>query len=265
MIALINDLTIQPGNTWVVGSRFADYKGGQFASGRFAEWELQPLDDALRLELARRLLPALHRMMRNLAPAATEARLSPTGFVSALAAHPRAAAWGENPLLFSLAAVVYAQTGTLPQGRAALYAAVVAATLATCAPDPTDHVRLRKLLAQMALRLHQIRGRAFSRADLRAALVATIGERDDTEVTLTRLVNSGALDVLAHSMSWRMSMAQLAPKQDCAGCGRWPPNARRQRATSAICVYSWRWLLWPKRQTAAPSGRHAWARSRCHC
>ncbi|HLY30253.1 MAG TPA: HEAT repeat domain-containing protein, partial [Ktedonobacterales bacterium] len=197
LIALINDLAAQSGNTWVVGSRFADYKGGQFAAGRFTEWELQPLDDALRLELARRLLPAFRRLF-VLTPTAAHRRLSPTGFVNALAAHPRAAAWGENPLLFSLAAAVYAQTGALPQSRAALYAAVVDATLATRAPDLTDRASLRAMLAQVALRLHQTRGRAFSRDDLHAALVATCGKSSETDANVVRLIGSGALDVVAH-------------------------------------------------------------------
>ena len=50
-------------------------------------------------------------------------------FVTTLEKHPHAAAWGDNPLLFSLAAVVFVKTGGLPASRATLYHNVIEAVL----------------------------------------------------------------------------------------------------------------------------------------
>ena len=59
IIRQINELARRNGNIWIVGSRFTDYKGGQFQQGQFQEWELQPLDNERRLKLATQLLPEL--------------------------------------------------------------------------------------------------------------------------------------------------------------------------------------------------------------
>ena len=57
MIRIVNEHATSTGNIWIVGSRFTEYKGGQFRRGQFAEWELQPMTHGLRQELAHRLLP----------------------------------------------------------------------------------------------------------------------------------------------------------------------------------------------------------------
>src|SRR6185437_7239042 len=145
---------------WIIGSRFTEYKGGQFGRERFAEWELTPLDHALRLELAQRLLAAL------------ASSADPVAFISALEAHLQTRAWGENPLLLSLATVAYARAGHLPTSRAALYHDVVAAVLATRASDAVQRHALYEILASLALRLYQVKGRTFTRADLRAQVTA---------------------------------------------------------------------------------------------
>jgi NACHT domain len=44
IIALINREAVRCGGTWIIGSRFTEYKGGQFIHGQFTEWELQALD-----------------------------------------------------------------------------------------------------------------------------------------------------------------------------------------------------------------------------
>src|SRR5207302_851752 len=110
-IRLINDLASSTGNTWVVGSRFTDYKGGQLKRGQFREWELQPMSPDVRRELARRLLPELHS---HISTSREMGEKDPSLFVTMLESHPRVAAWSENPLLFSLAGVVFMRTGTLP-------------------------------------------------------------------------------------------------------------------------------------------------------
>ena len=107
MISLINREALRCGGTWVIGSRFTEYKGGQFAYGQFAEWELQPLDQVMRLELARHLFPILADMLHRV-PAS-----SPEAFLEALEEDERIASWGENPLLFSLTAIVSVQEGNV--------------------------------------------------------------------------------------------------------------------------------------------------------
>ncbi len=107
MIALVNSLASDQGNIWLVGSRFTDYKSGQLKSGQFAEWELLSMTPQLRRELAEKLFPELCRLLLFEANPC----LSPSDFVNLLENHPQAATWGENPLLFSLAAAVFVKTG----------------------------------------------------------------------------------------------------------------------------------------------------------
>ena len=110
MIHLINTYAASTGNIWIIGSRFTEYKGGQFQRGQFAEWELQPMTHRLRQELAHRLLPELDRHFRCYQ---NQIRAEPLAFVYRLEAHSQAATGGENPLLFSLAAVVFVRLGAL--------------------------------------------------------------------------------------------------------------------------------------------------------
>ncbi len=197
MIRLVNELASRPGNTWVVGSRFSEYKGGQFKRGQFAEWELQPLDHDLRLQLAQRLLPELHRLLSGRdAPSEDE----PAVFVRTLEFHQRAAAWGENPLLFSLAAVVFARTGALPSSRAALYQQVTDAIFETREQDPTRRKMQCHVAADLALDLYRTKGRTFTRDDL-VLLLPELRQRQRenwaTEEMVNHVVTSGILDVVA--------------------------------------------------------------------
>ena len=93
IIELINTWASSAGNTWVVGSRFTEYKGGQFKRGQFSEWELLPMNHAMRQELAQRLLSELQRLLQK----PHRILLSPLAFLNLLEHHPRAAAWGEIP------------------------------------------------------------------------------------------------------------------------------------------------------------------------
>jgi HEAT repeat protein len=197
IIRLINELAARPGNTWVVGSRFTEYKGGQFKRGQFAEWELLPLDYEMRQHLALRLLPELYRLLpRTDASAVPE----PAMFVQRLEYHQRAAAWGENPLLFSLAATVFTRTGTLPTGLAALYQQVIDAVLEMREPDPTRRKMLQRAVAGLALELYRIKGRTFTRDDI-VTLMPAVRQREhenwSTEEMVNRIVASGLLDVVA--------------------------------------------------------------------
>lgn len=124
IIEQVNVWGAEKGNVWIIGSRFTEYKGGQFTRGQFTEWELLPMTHDLRLELALGLIPELQRHLVNI-----NTSLSSEAFVRILEEHPRAAAWGENPLLFSLAAVVFLTIEHLPPSRAILYREVVEAIL----------------------------------------------------------------------------------------------------------------------------------------
>src|SRR5260370_24061655 len=120
------------------------------------------MDHQLRLELAERLLPELQWLLRE----APEKSLSPATFVKLLEDHPQAAAWGENPLLFSLAAVVFLRTGGLPSSRAMLYREVIDAILKTREESSIWRNVLLRLLSQFALWLHEKKGRVFTINDL---------------------------------------------------------------------------------------------------
>ncbi len=199
MIRQINQWAEKSGNSWIVGSRFTDYKGGQFEQGQFQEWELQTLDEPRRQQLAAQLLPELQRQL----PAFPQATLplDPPDYVRALGEHRQAASWGENPLLFSLGAVVYIRRGTLSGSRALLYCEVIDALLETGEPDVQKRATLRPILAASALELYQTRGRTFSRADLHETLTRLNSSQQaiwNVEEALYRVLNSGLLDVVTY-------------------------------------------------------------------
>lgn len=193
MIEWVNAWAAESGNTWVIGSRFTEYKGGSFKHGRFAEWELLPMDHQLRLELAERLLPELQRLLQNV-PKQSQ---SPATFVKLLEDHPQAAAWGENPLLFSLAAVVFLRTGGLPTSRAMLYREVIDAILKTREASPVWQNVLLRLLTQFALWLHQ-KGRVFTIDEL-VSFLANSQEKswEETADLAERILRSGMMEPVA--------------------------------------------------------------------
>jgi HEAT repeat protein len=198
IIRLINELASESSNTWIIGSRFTEYKGGQFRRGQFTEWEIQPLDHTLRQQLAQGLIPKIHQLLRGTRQITND---ESSVFVRQLEAHPRASAWGENPLLFSIAAVVFVSTGMLPSSRTLLYQQITNVVLETREPDPTRKRMLRYVLADLALELYRTRGRTFTRDDL-LILLPEVRERQHenwpTEEMVDRIVTSGVLDVVAH-------------------------------------------------------------------
>ncbi len=193
IIEQINTWAAEKGNIWIIGSRFTEYKGGQFTRGQFAEWELLPMTHELRLELAEHLLPELQQNLSHV-----HTSLSPETFVQLLEQHPRAAAWGENPLLFSLAAVVFLTIKHLPPSRATLYREVIEAILRAKNPDQFDVLLLQRILAEFALWLYQNQGRAFSTNDLMTFLLdkqrKSWGECSDIA---RRIVSTGIIEVVA--------------------------------------------------------------------
>ncbi len=194
MIELINTWTYRPGNTWIIGSRFTEYKGGQFKQGQFYEWELLPLNHSLRLGLAKRLLPELQLLL----PSLHESILAPETFVDMLEQHPNAATWGENPLLFSLAAVVVLQTGGMPTGRARLYHNVIEAVLKTREQDQFWCNLLLRILTSFALWLHQEKGRTFTSDDLLSFFTEIQGKSWAEAAEMTRrVISSGVMEIVA--------------------------------------------------------------------
>jgi HEAT repeat protein len=194
MIELINNRASSAGNTWVIGSRFTEYKGGQFKQAQFAEWELLPMNHALRMELAQRLLPELQRLL-PLVQQGTP--LSAASFVTVLEQHPQASTWGDNPLLFSLAAVVFLQTRGLPSSRATLYQRVIGAVIETHEQDSMQRKLLLRQLSHFACWLHLSKGRDFSSDDLLAFFIDVEHKHEEEAAGLSyRIVSSGIMDVV---------------------------------------------------------------------
>jgi len=196
-IRLINEWASTTTSIYVVGSRFTDYKGGQLRSELFTEWELLPMNPSLRRELAKRLLPELCRLMR---PEEVWIEGKGSVFVDLLEQQEQIAAWSENPLLFSLSAMAFVSTGTLPSSRTLLYQEVIDAILILREPDRTWQEMLRSALAFLALELYQEKGRTFTRNDL-LRLLRLLRKRQDeywnTEEIVYRVLDSGIVDVVA--------------------------------------------------------------------
>jgi HEAT repeat protein len=194
IIALLDREAARCGGTWIIGSRFTEYKGGQFAQGQFAEWELQPLDKEMRLELAKHLLPLISHLLQQPATSSAE------DFIEVLDKDARLAEWGTNPLLFTLAAIVYAQTGMLPGSRATLYRECIEIMLVGRIPDQQARAELRNLLADISLQLYQTRGRNFTVPELFELLTTRYPDASYQAHSdmVARILDAGLLDVVAH-------------------------------------------------------------------
>lgn len=201
VIAFLNQEAVHSQGTWIIGSRFTEYKGGQFAHSQFAEWELQALDKQARLTLAQQLLPALYDalygdMEQNQKPAMPSAQ----AYVWQLQGQAQIATWGENPLLFSLTAVLYIQAGSLPGSRAVLYAQVTEAMFTMRIHDAAQLTHVRSVLAEMALEFYQTQGRSFRITDVLEWLPSQVPDQNTQSLydTLTQLLDSGVLEPVAY-------------------------------------------------------------------
>ena len=192
MVRWINLWASRPGNTWIVSSRLADYKEGQFAEGQFIEWGLQPMDHQLRSHLAQQLLPQLQKHIRN-----AHSSIDPTAFVEALEKHPRAATWGENPLLFGLAALVFVRVGRLPSARSILYKEATNVIIEAHEPEVWKQVELRLAAAVLAKRLYSAQQYTFKARELFVVVQKMYKDqaitREPTEMT-ARILTSGILE-----------------------------------------------------------------------
>ncbi len=242
VIALLNHEAPRCQGTWIIGSRFTEYKGGQFAPSQFAEWELQALSMQERLALAHQLLPALYETLYS----HVEEKLKPAfplveAYVEELQRSTQIAPWGENPLLFSLAAIPYVQTGRLPASRAVLYTQVTEAMLAMRIHDAEQRAELRQVLAEIALEFYQTRGRNFSATDVLEFLPTLLPRQPVASpyTILARLLDSGVLEPAAYQVygfKHQMFQEYLAA---CALARRCMDAAQRQN--------TWH-LLWRKRR-----------------
>lgn len=180
VIRMINRDAGRYGGTWLVGSRFSDYKCQQFDQALFLEWEIKSLTPEQQTILARDLLPKLYRAVHGRHDH-TNSRNNTQRFLEELAANPQANAWGQNPLLFSLAAYVFVVQDHLPPTRSELYRTFVDAGIQSRAAIlPYDRSTLHVAIADVALRLFQDRGRTFSRDDLYERLLVTRGALNET-------------------------------------------------------------------------------------
>ena len=201
VIAFLNKEALRCLGTWIIGSRFTEYKGGQFAHSQFTEWELQVLDERERLTLARQLLPTLYdALYRDVAQNLKPAMPSAEAYIEELQQCTQIATWGENPLLLSLTAVLYTQTGRLPASRAVLYAQVTEAMFTMRIHDVRQRAELRHLLADIALEFYQTRGRNFSITDVLEFLSSQAPNQNTQSLyaTLTLLLNSGVLEPVTY-------------------------------------------------------------------
>ena len=215
-----NVLASDPGNIWIIGSRFSEYKGGQFKRGRFSEWELQPLTHQLRHELAERLLPELHKHIHE----STEIDgRTPTSFVSALEGHIQASTWGKNPLLFSLAAVAFVRSGVLPSSRTALHQQVIDAILETRQKSSLRKAVLHRVVSSLALELHKEKRRTFTQDTLLRFLAEIRLRHKENWGTMEmaqRIINSGLLEVVARGTYgfWHLTFQEYLAAADLAHC-----------------------------------------------
>jgi HEAT repeat protein/GTPase SAR1 family protein len=200
IISWINELAIRPelSAACIIGSRFTEYKGQEFTKSQFTEWELKPLTRQLRLQLSQRLLPLIHKAVYGENSIAICSSIS---FVETIERHQQAAAWGENPLLFNLAAYVFViRDGQLPRSRAELYREIVDATLRSRERDDDRREETKRAIAQLALKLYQFQGRTFSRRKIQEELPkvrARLNENWEPTEMIKRILNSGMLDTVA--------------------------------------------------------------------
>ena len=201
MVDKINDLVSDAGNIWLISSRFAQYKGGQFKQRQFIEWELLPMVPETQQQLADKLFALLHEWRPSLV-AVEDAR---PAFEELLRRHTHADTWGENPLLFSLAAIVFMQTGGLPLSRAMLYREVIDAVLSRRQTDPLARDHLLRLFMSFALWLQQFKeGRTFTREDI-FIFLEDVQRRawSDVETITEKITQSGIIDEAGDIYSFR--------------------------------------------------------------
>ncbi len=172
---------------------FHRVQGRLFQTWAICRMGITPYGSPIAARIGGASPPELQRLLQNV-PKQSQ---SPATFVKLLEDHPQAAAWGENPLLFSLAAVVFLRTGGLPTSRAMLYREVIDAILKTREASPVWQNVLLRLLTQFALWLHQ-KGRVFTIDEL-VSFLANSQEKswEETADLAERILRSGMMEPVA--------------------------------------------------------------------
>jgi HEAT repeat protein len=186
---------IKATGTIIISSRFAE-NNDIFIANEFSAWGLRALDDKQREKLAERLISVFRPTLDLVGSQETAQK-----FITQLQEHPQAGTWKENPLLFSLAAYVSANSpdGELPASRTVLYGRIVDGILTAREPNRDRRESLRRSLAALALRFYETRGRDFTRSDLYDYLplirsdLHEIWELDDM---IPRILGSGLVDLV---------------------------------------------------------------------
>ncbi len=190
----ITGLPSQPAGAIVVTSRLADFASNPFKD-RFTEWQVREITHDARVALATALFEPFKRELHISAPR------NALDFVSQLERHAKAAEWGGNPLLFSLAAYAFVAKGDLPPARSALYGTVVDALIAAKDHDRIDERRW--VLGELALALYQSATPApeaeqstkqFATRELAALLSGVYDRPAETGVMVEWVKNPGILD-----------------------------------------------------------------------
>jgi HEAT repeat protein/transcriptional regulator with XRE-family HTH domain len=196
VITWINVQASEPGNVWIISTRFNEYGGAQFLPP-FPEWELTPLTHQAREQLAQGLFSELAQRTSDGANAQFP---TSSQFVSALEKHRQAAHWGKNPLLFSLALNSFYRTGAFPSSRVALYKETIATLVATRQENRNRQVALQRTVAALALHSYEDRQRLLTRGTLREHVVTIRRDQEeiwDVDEMTQALIDSGILEVVA--------------------------------------------------------------------
>lgn len=194
IVSWINALAPERGNFWIISSRFAEYHNGLFRQAQCVEWELQSLTPETRRSLVERLIPEVYQQIHG---SALSTGRDAKSFLRALERHPRISTWGKNPLLLSLAAVVFVSSGTIPASRAALYHQVVGAVLETRQKNRWRRATLREAASSLALKLFIQKRRTLSDDHLQKMLAEHCTSHKEIEELAADLVHSGLLEVVA--------------------------------------------------------------------
>jgi hypothetical protein len=174
--------------TVLLASRAGEPPSGPLARAEFKTWELQDLTavssndrpqgatPGLPQRLAERLFAAFDRQpLRQAEQQGTEdgtARGDSSleeaqAFIEALKADPRSNTWSGNPLLFSVAAAMYAQERHLPPNRVDMYRRLLTETQrGGRIGDEVERHLLRRVLADLALWLYRWGRRTLTLDDL---------------------------------------------------------------------------------------------------
>ena len=126
----------------------------------------------------------------------------PAQFVRSIEQHSQAKDWGENPLLFSMAAYVFAVQGKLTREQKHALSRHHRCDSQYPFPNDPDHsYQTKRALAELSLQLFRYYGRTFTRkvmGDQLLRVSARLNEQWLWPDMLKQIIESGLLDVVAN-------------------------------------------------------------------